>query len=112
MPILRVVRDGKILDMTGDPTVKENDLVTVRADVEDLMGKEIKLIGPESDDPQARNVPIEVADVHMASHKISGKSLSELCAQFEGGVTVQALFRADLELPLGRKIDVHFGDVM
>jgi putative transport protein len=112
VPILRVVRDGKILDMSVDPTVKANDLVTVRADVEDLMGKEIKLIGPESDDPLARNVPIEVADVHMGSHKISGKSLAELGAQLAGGVTVQALFRAGLELPLGPKTDVHFGDVV
>jgi putative transport protein len=112
VPILRVVRDGKILDMTNDPAVQENDLVTVRADVEDLMGKEIKLIGPESDSPLARNVPIEVADVHVGSHKISGKSLADLGAQLSGGVTVQAVFRAGLELPLGPKTDVHFGDVL
>lgn len=71
-----------------------------------------KIIGAESDDPAARNVPIEVADVHIGSHKVSGKRLAELGAQLAGGVTVQALFRAGLELPLGPKTDVHFGDVV
>ncbi|MEH6654942.1 transporter [Loktanella salsilacus] len=112
VPILRVVRDGTILDMTGNPAVQENDIVTVRADVEDLMGKEIKLIGPESSNPLARNVPIEVADVHVGSHKVSGKSLADFGAHLSGGVTVQALFRAGTELPLGPKTDVRFGDVL
>ena len=112
VPILRIVRDGTILDMTGNPAVQENDIVTVRADVEDLMGKEIKLIGPESSNPLARNVPIEVADVHVGSHKVSGKSLADFGAHLSGGVTVQALFRAGTELPLGPKTDVRFGDVL
>lgn len=112
VPILRVVRDGKVLEMTGDPTVRANDIVTVRADVQDLIGKEIELIGPESDDPLARNVPIEVADVHIGSHQISGESIAELGARLSGGVTVQALFRAGNELPLGPKTDIRFGDVL
>jgi putative transport protein len=112
VPILRVVRDGTILDMTGNPAVEENDIVTVRADVEDLMGKEIRLIGPESSNPLARNVPIEVADVHVGSHRVSGKSLADFGAHLSGGVTVQALFRAGTELPLGPKTDVRFGDVL
>ncbi|RPA22427.1 MULTISPECIES: transporter [Shewanella] len=112
VPILRVVRDGKILNMTTDPTVQKDDIITVRADVHDLIETEGKLIGLESDDPQARNVPIEVADVTMGSHKISGKSLDELRLQLSAGVTVQAMFRAGNELPLGPKTDVLFGDVM
>ncbi|MFT5674535.1 MAG: putative transport protein [Paraglaciecola sp.] len=112
VPILRVVRDGKILNMTTDPTVQKDDIITVRADVHDLIETEGKLIGLESDDPLARNVPIEVADVTMGSHKISGKSLDELRLQLSAGVTVQAMFRAGNELPLGPKTDVLFGDVM
>jgi putative transport protein len=111
-PILRVVRGGKVLNMSADLTVQENDFVTVRADVEDLMGRELKLIGPESDDPLARNVPIEVADVHVGSRNILGKSLAELGAELSGGMTVQALFRSGHELPLGPKTEVHFGDVL
>ena len=113
VPILRVVRDGKVLDLAGDLVVHKADIVTVRADVHDLILKEGELIGLESDDPLARNVPIEVADVHIGAHRMSGKTISELpLAGRKGGVRVQALFRAGNELPVGPKTDVRFGDVL
>jgi putative transport protein len=112
VPILRVVRDGKVLDLKDDPAVQANDIVTVRGDVHALILQEGELIGPESDDPLARNVPMEVADVHIGAHKVSGKSLAELGQTMAGGVTVQALFRSGTELPLGPKSDVRFGDVL
>lgn len=111
-PILRVVRDGKILELSSDPTVSKGDIVTVRGDVHDLILEDGELIGPESDEPLARNIPMEVADVHVGSHQTSGKSLSELGQVLPGGVTVQALFRGGTELPLGPKSDVRFGDVL
>ncbi len=111
-PIRRVVRDGAVVDLKGDPTIQKDDIVTLRADVHALIFKDGDLIGPESDDPLARNVPLEVADVHIGAHKHSGKSLAELDGVMPGGVTVQALFRAGTELPLGPKSDVHFGDVL
>lgn len=111
-PILRVVRDGAVLDMTADLVLAMDDIVTVRADVHDLIFKEGEIIGPESEDSMARNVPMEVADVHVGSHKISGKTLEELARAGTAGVTVQALFRAGNELPLGPKSDIRFGDVL
>ncbi|MEA9391172.1 hypothetical protein SJI19_11585 [Acerihabitans sp. TG2] len=112
VPILRVIRDGEIVDLASDPSVKKNDVVTVRADVDKLILEEGELIGPESDDSQARNIPMEVADVHIGSHKLSGQSLSELGRIMPGGVAVRALFRGGTELPLGPKSDVRFGDVL
>ncbi|ASJ72271.1 aspartate:alanine exchanger family transporter [Granulosicoccus antarcticus] len=111
-PVLRLVRNGEVLDLSSDPTVEMNDIVTVRADVHQLILKEGELIGPESDDPLARNIPLEVADVHIGSHKFSGQSLSKLGKTIPGGVTVQAVFRAGNEMPLGPKSDVRFGDVL
>ncbi|WP_243405216.1 aspartate:alanine exchanger family transporter [Pelagivirga sediminicola] len=111
-PILRVVRDGEIVDLTSDPAVQKDDIVTVRADVHDLILKDGELIGPESDDPLARNIPMQVADVHVSVRKMCGKSLADLGRVMPGGVTVQALFRAGNELPLGPKSDVQFGDVL
>jgi putative transport protein len=112
VPILRTVRDGTILDPTDDPTLATGDIVTVRANVHDLILEEGQLIGPESDDPLARNIPMEVADVHIGSHTVSGRTLEELGNHGSGGVEVQALFRAGNELPIGPKSDVHFGDVL
>lgn len=111
-PILRVVRDGAVLDMADDPTLKKADIVTVRGNVHDAILKGGDLIGPESDDPLARNVVLEVADVHVSAHRHSGKNLAELGRIMSGGVTVQALFRGGTELPLGPKSDVRFGDVL
>ncbi|MEP7368735.1 MAG: hypothetical protein ABI662_03710 [Dermatophilaceae bacterium] len=111
-PILRVVRSGEVLDLLSDPVVQENDIITVRADVHDVIFKEDELIGPESDDALARYIPIEVADVHVSKAHMAGKNLAEMGEVMAGGVTVQALFRAGIELPLGPKSDVQVGDVL
>ncbi|WP_138934420.1 aspartate:alanine exchanger family transporter [Roseovarius arcticus] len=112
VPILRVVRDGAVMDLASDPTLAAGDIVTVRANVHDLILKEGELIGPESDAPLARNIPMEVADVHIGSHAVSGKALEDLASFGAVGVEVQALFRAGSELPLGPKSEVRFGDVL
>ena len=111
-PILQVIRDGNVLDLRGDPALSKGDIVTVRGDVHDLVLKDGELIGPESVDPLARNIPLEVADVHVGTHQHSGKHLAELGQIMPGGVAVQALFRDGTELPLGPKSDVRFGDVL
>jgi putative transport protein len=112
VPILRVVRDHHIVELSSDPVIAAGDIITVRSNVHDLIFEEGELIGPESDDLLARNVPLEVADVHIGSHAVSGKTLAELESHGTGGVEVQALFRAGNELPLGPDSDVRFGDVL
>ncbi|MDF1779614.1 MAG: transporter [Rhizobiaceae bacterium] len=111
-PILRVVRDHQIVELSRDPVIAAGDIVTVRSDVHDLILEEGELIGPESDDLLARSVPLEVADVHIGSHAVSGKTIAELESHGTGGIEVQALFRAGNELPLGPDSDVRFGDVL
>ena len=111
-PILRVVRDNVVLEQVDDVIIQQGDIVTLRANVHDLILKEGELIGPESDNLLARNVTMEVADVHIGSHSVSGKTFEELEKQGTGGVEPQALFRAGNELPIGPKSDVRFGDVL
>ena len=112
VPILRVVRNGQIVELSSDPVITTGDIVAVRANVHDLILEEGELIGPESDDFLARNVPLEVADIHIGSHEVSGKTVEQLKSHGTGGVEVQALFRAGNELPLGPNSDVRFGDVL
>ncbi|SHF95209.1 putative transport protein [Loktanella atrilutea] len=111
-PVLRIMRDGVVLDMAPDTCLVNGDIITVRGDIHDLIFTDGQLIGPESDDSIARNVVLEVADVHIGVHEHSGKSLAELGHIMSGGVAVQALFRAGTELPLGPESDVRFGDVL
>ncbi|GAA0834608.1 transporter [Marinomonas arenicola] len=112
VPILRVVRDNQVIDRKENLIIAKGDIITVRANVHDLILEEGELIGEESDNPLARNVPMEVADVHIGSHEISGKTLKELASHGTGGVSIQALFRAGNELPYGPKSELHFGDVI
>ncbi|OHV08734.1 aspartate:alanine exchanger family transporter [Kushneria phosphatilytica] len=112
VPILRVVRDHKVMELSDDLTLAPNDIVTVRANVHELILEEGELIGPESDEALARQVPLEVADVHVGSHAVSGKTFKELASHGTGGVEVQAHFRAGNELPLGHDSVVLFGDVL
>ncbi|TQS71702.1 transporter [Rhodobacteraceae bacterium] len=111
-PVLQIMRDGVVLDMAPETFLAKGDIITVRGDIHDLILTDGKLIGPESEEPLARHVVLEVADVHIGVHKHSGKSLAELGHVMSGGVTVQALFRAGTELPLGPRSDVRFGDVL
>lgn len=112
LPILRVIRNGDILDLSKNPALEHNDIITVRGDMHDLSLTGGNLIGPESDVPLARNVPLEVADVHVGRHQHAGQSMAVLSRVMAGGVTVQALFRGGIELPLGPKSEVHTGDVL
>ncbi|MFT0476517.1 aspartate:alanine exchanger family transporter [Pseudomonas antarctica] len=112
VPIIQVVRDGEVLDLSGDLMLTKDDIITVRGDVHDLIHTDGGLIGPESDVSLARRIPLVVADIHVGKHKHAGKSLAELGQVMPGGVTVQALFRAGNELPLGPKIEVQFSDVL
>ncbi len=111
-PILRVVRDGKAISADDDPTIRLGDIVTVRSNVNDLIMNEGEAIGPEVDDPAARHVAIQAADIRVGSHKIAGKTLEELGDTIGFGVHLTAVFRGGQEIPVGPQTDVRFGDVI
>ncbi|MCW0470373.1 hypothetical protein OH492_20435 [Vibrio chagasii] len=43
-------------------------------------------IGNEVDDPRARNVDIEVADIHVGKSEYAGKTMAQLHAEIGFGV--------------------------
>ncbi|WP_233489240.1 aspartate:alanine exchanger family transporter [Rhodovulum sp. 12E13] len=111
-PILRVVRDGEAMDLTSNPEIRIGDLVTIRADVglEILHGGEI---GAEVADATARNLVISTADIHVGSHAVSGKTVTDLSRNhLSHGLRLEAIFRAGQEIPLGPETDVRLGDVL
>lgn len=111
-PILRVVRDGKVIESSDNPTLQKGDIIAVRADVHKLIEKGEKLVGVESDEPLARDVPIEAADVRVGSHDVADKSLAELAKEIGFGLQLKAMFRAGNELPILPDTKVHVGDVL
>ena len=111
-PILRILRDGKALPIADNPTIQTGDIVTVRADVNALIMRSGDVIGPEVDDPAARDIALQAADIRVGSHSVSGKTLEELGKTIGFGVQLTAMFRGGQEIPIGPKTDVRFGDVM
>lgn len=110
-PILRIVRDGKVLDFDENPTIERGDIVTVSANVHELILEAGELVGPEVDDEIARNLTIEAADIRVGSHAVAGKTLAELGRTIGFGVHLTAIFRGGNEIPVGPNTDVRFGDV-
>ncbi len=111
-PILRVVRDGKVIEPGDNPTIQKGDIIAVRADVHRLIADGEKAVGVESDDPLARDVPIEAADVRVGSHDVAGKTLAELGQTIGFGLQLKALFRLGVELPIQAGTAVQVGDVL
>lgn len=111
-PVLRVVRDGKALNIFDNPVLSEGDIVAIRSDVGELLleGDEV---GPEVDEPLARNVTVEAADIVVGSHDFSGRTLEQLARQeLAYGLRLVAIFRAGQEIPIGPQTDIRFHDVL
>lgn len=112
MPILRLIRDGNVIGLETDPVVQAEDIITLRADVHELIFTDGDLVGPEVDDSLARDVPLEIAEIHVGSHETSGQTIGELTQAIHGGVSIQAMFRGGHELPIGPDSEVRFGDTL
>ncbi len=111
-PILRVVRNGEAIEATENPTIQKGDIIAVRGDIGDLIEKGEKIVGPESTDPQARNVPIEAADIRVGSKEVAGKTLAELAKTIGHGLELKAMFRMGEGLPILPEEQVGVGDVL
>ena len=111
-PVLRVMREGNALALADNPTIQKGDVIAVRADVNSLIMKAGEVVGPEVDDPAAREVVLGAADIRVGSREISGKTLEELGNTIGFGVHLVAMFRSGQEIPVGPGTDVRFADVL
>jgi putative transport protein len=111
-PVLKVVRDGRPINVLDNPTICEGDIVAIRAEVSELL-LEGDQVGPEVDDPKARDVTIEAADVVVGNHAVAGQTVEQLArAHFAYGLRLSAIFRGGHEIPLGPTTDIRFHDVL
>src|SRR6476619_3286411 len=75
--ILRIRRDGKIIDATADEVIRPGDVVAV-AGRRDVLVNLIGTAAAEVDDRELLAVPIEGVDVYVTSKAVDGKTLTEL----------------------------------
>ncbi|SFL42919.1 aspartate:alanine exchanger family transporter [Shimia haliotis] len=110
-PILRVLRGGQVIEPEVDPIIEAGDIVAVRADVHGLILQGEEVIGPEVDIAVARDVALEVADVHVGSRDIAGKTLGQLGEDIGYGLQLKALFRHGEQIAAGANTVIQRGDV-
>ncbi len=110
-PILRVVRDGKVIEPADNPTIEKGDIIAVRADVNELILGANEKVGPEVDDAVARDVQLEAADVRIGSREMGGRTVEDMHELVGFGLQLKALFRQGQQIQIGPKTIIEFGDV-
>ena len=110
--ILKVVRGDQVIESKDDPKLQMGDVIGVMGRYEELISKGEKVIGTEVDDPRARKVDIDVADIYMGKSEFAGKTLEELGREVGFGVYLKSMFRAGTAIPHQPKTVVEKGDVL
>ncbi|ASI90319.1 aspartate:alanine exchanger family transporter [Vibrio mediterranei] len=110
--VLKVVRGDEVLDASENPMLQLGDVIGVRGEYSALIKEGEADIGNEVDEPRARNVDIEVADIHVGKSEHAGKTIAQLHAEVGFGVYFKALFRQGHQQPLLPNTTVEVGDVV
>ncbi|MFM8681892.1 MAG: TrkA C-terminal domain-containing protein, partial [Alphaproteobacteria bacterium] len=109
--ILRLRRDGAVLDATPETILRAGDVVAVTARRAAL----VEAIGPtarEVEDRELLDVATLALDVYVSAPNVVGRTLAELGAR-EGtrGVFVSRIQRSGLDIPVGPQAALERGDV-
>jgi putative transport protein len=89
-PVVRLMRDGQIVDLASDPKVQRGDVITVLTDLERLVTLAQTAVGPEVADVQARRIDLEVADLVVTNKALVGLTLQEAIERVRRGVFPEA----------------------
>lgn len=110
--ISRIRRDGRIIEPEPGLIIREGDFIAVLARSELLMARGTE-IGPEVDDKELLDFPIEFLDVVITNKAFGDISLAELAKKdFARGVFVKKLTRAGQSMPFSPETRLERGDLM
>jgi putative transport protein len=121
--VLKLLRNGQVVDLRSQPRLQQGDIVTVITDVGRLVAGAQKVVGPEVADALAREIDLEVADLVVTNHDFERLDITHaldlmrerLAAAGEPGARmlhVVALVRAGEPLPLYLGTRLQRGDVV
>jgi putative transport protein len=111
-PILKVVRGDEVIESKDNPSLQMGDIIGVAGEYGRLISRAQNVVGTEIDEPRAREVDIEVADLHVGKSEYAGKTLEELGREIGFGVHLKSMFRAGVAIPHLPKTVVEKGDVL
>jgi putative transport protein len=110
--ILRVRRQGALIEPGPTTVIRKDDVVAVATRHEVLAERGSK-IGPEIEDRELLDIPIETLDVVVTNKALAGSSLAELASrEFTRGVFLGKLARSGEEMPIAAETRIDRGDVM
>ena len=114
--IQRIRREGAIIEPEPQTVIRQGDVIAVMARPEVLVERS-SVVGPEIDDKDLLDFPVEVLDVVMTNKSLVGKTLEKLAksepwrTHFRG-VFLRKLTRAGQEMPITLTTQVERGDVL
>ena len=113
--ILRLRQASKIVEANPQMVIQAGDVLGL-AGPRELLLKIEPTLGPEMDDRELFDVPIQILDVVITNKKFAGKTLLQIrqseAAQEVRGVFLRKLFRAGQEMPFNAGTKVDRGDVV
>jgi putative transport protein len=110
--ILKVVRGDEVIDAADDPALKMGDVIGIRGKYQYLIEGGDSKVGVEVDEPRARQVDIEVADLHIGKSDFTGKTVEELGKDVGFGLYLKAIFRQGTQIPILPQTVINVGDVL
>lgn len=110
--ILKVVRGEDVYEASDNPILQLGDIIGIRGDYHVLIEGGESSVGIEVDEPRARNVDIEVADIHLGKSEYTGKTIEDISKEVGFGIYMKALFRQGHQLPILPQTIVEVGDVI
>ncbi len=111
--ILRIRRDGQIIEATTDVVLREGDVVAVAGDRE-VMVRVLKG-ADEVEDRELLAMPIDGVDVLVTNKAVDGKTLAELAARSETrGVFLRKITRGATatDIPIMPGTELNRGDLL
>lgn len=114
--IQRIRRAGAIIEPEPGVVIEKGDVVAVMARTEVLVGRS-GLVGPEVDDKELLDFPLEALDVVLTNKVLDDKTLKEV-AESEPwrtvfrGVFLRKLTRSGAEMPISMNTKLDRGDLL
>jgi putative transport protein len=114
--IERIRREGTIVEPEPGTVVRRDDVVALMARAEVLVER-TSVIGPEVDDKELLDFPLQVLDVVLTNRCMLGQPLAELVklepwrSEFRG-VFLRKITRAGEEIPITPSTQLDRGDVL
>ncbi len=110
--ISRIRRDNAIIEPKPDTIILPGDVVAVMTRTELLMARGTE-IGPELNDTELLDFPVEVLDVVVTNRAVAGKTLKELTTlESSRGVFLRKVVRLGHEMPFTLETRIDRGDVL